>query len=189
MKRAILYIVLLLSFASYATAQKDYHNFKFDVGMLIGDVSNHHVGLCAPYVEPKFNINNSFTVGLRMEYVFYSKEDFIKYDPEEPYLSDFDADGWTFSVVPTIDYYFNDHFIRPFVGIGGGIYYMFLSSKNSFVPVDEKIASFGYVPRIGLNVGQFRISCEYNAILSKEVDLSYVSFKLGYEIGGGKKWF
>jgi len=189
MKRTVLHICLLTLLVLPLTAQNDYRPFKLDVGLLMGEVNEHHVGLVAPYVEPKYNINNDFTVGMRVEYVFYSKVDFIDYDPNNPYRSDYDADGWTFSTVLTGDYYFNDHYLRPFVGIGGGLYYMYNAKENSYLNFNEHIVSFGYVPRVGLNIGQFRASCEYNFIISDKSNLSYLSFKLGYEIGGGKKWF
>lgn len=190
MRRILLYILFLMLTTFYMSAQSDYHTFKVDVGMLVGDVSEHNVGLMAPYIEPKFNINNNITIGIRAEYVFYTKEDFIKYDPQNPYFSDFDADGWTMSVLPTIDYYFSDTFIRPFVGIGAGVYYMYNTKENSFdFNHDQRVVAFGYAPRIGFNIGQFRIAAEYNAILSEEVTLNYFAFKVGYEIGGGKKWF
>lgn len=189
MRQIVLHIILISTLALPMSAQSDYRPFKVDMGILLGEVNKHDVGLIAPYIEPKYNINNNFSVGLRMEYVFYSKVDFIEYNPNDPYLSDFDSDGWTFSVLGTMDYYFNDNFVRPFIGIGAGYYYMYNAKENSYLNFDEHVISFGYVPRIGINIGQFRIACEYNAIVSDKVDLNYLSFKVGYEIGGGKKWF
>lgn len=189
MKNSTLHICLLLLFVLPLTAQNEYRPIKMDVGLLLGEVNEHNVGLIAPYIEPKYNINNNITVGMRFEYIFYSKENFIDFDPNNPYRSDFDADGWTFSSVLTGDYYFNDDFLRPFVGIGAGVYYMYNAKENSYLNFNEHILSFGYVPRVGFNMGQFRVSCEYNFIISETTDLSYLSLKLGYEIGGGKKWF
>ncbi len=189
MKKKALHIIFLLLLVLPLRAQNDYHPFKVDLGLLLGEVNAHDMGLIAPYVEPKYNINNHFSLGLRMEYIFYSKESFIDYDPNNSYWSDFDADGWGFSALLTSDYYFNNHYVRPFIGAGAGIYYSYISKTNSYLGEKEKALSFGYVPRMGLNIGQFRISCEYNFIVSDKLDLSYVSFKLGYEIGGGKKWF
>lgn len=189
MKHFLPHIVLLLILSLPVAAQNDYRPFKVDVGMLLGEVNEHSVGLVAPYIEPKYNISNSLSVGLRMEYVFYTKDDFIEYNPKNPYFSDFDADGWTFSMVATSDYYFNNHFIRPFVGVGAGVYYMHNEKENSYLAFNERIVAFGYVPRVGFNIGQFRLSCEYNIIKSDKVDLNYVSLKVGFEIGGQKKWF
>lgn len=189
MRRKFLHICVFIMLAFQLAAQSEYRSFKMDVGVLLGEVTEHNVGLVAPYIEPKYNINNHLTVGMRVEYTFYSKENFIDYDPSNPYWSDFDADGWNFSTVIMGDYYFNDHFLRPFVGIGAGIFYMYSAKENSYLNFNENSLSFGYVPRAGFNVGQFRLSCEYNFILSEKVNLNYVSLKVGYEIGGGKKWF
>lgn len=189
MKRLILHIILLSAFVLPLQAQHDYYPFKVDLGVLVGDVTDHNIGLMAPYIEPKFNINNSLSVGLRVEYVFYSKAEFIEFNPNDPYLSDFDSDGWTFSVVPTCDYYFNDYFVRPFIGLGAGIYTMYNAKQNSYLNFNEYELALGYVPRIGFNIGLFRIACEYNIIWSEVANLNYLSLKFGYEIGGGKKWF
>ena len=189
MKNRLLHICLLTLLVLPLTAQNDYRSFKMDVGLLLGEVNEYSVGLVAPYVEPKYNITNNMTVGMRFEYVFYSKTNFIDFDPNNPYWSDFDADGGNFSTVLTVDYYFNDHYIRPFVGVGAGAFYMYSVKTNSYLNLNENGLSYGYVPRVGLNVGQFRVACEYNFIIGETSDLSYFSFKLGYEIGGGKKWF
>lgn len=66
---------------------------------------------------------------------------------------------------------------------------MYSVKTNTYLNLNENGLSIGYVPRIGFNVGQFRVACEYNFIIGETSDLSYFSFKLGYEIGGGKKWF
>lgn len=189
MKNRILHICLLALLALPLTAQNEYRPFKLDVGILLGEVNEYDVGLIAPYLEPKYNVNNHFTLGFRVEYMFYRKNNFIDYDPNNPYWSDFDSDGWSFSSVLTGDYYFNDHYIRPFVGIGAGVFYSYVTKENSFFDQQENSLAFGYVPRVGINVGQFRVALEYNFILSESVDLNYLSLKLGYEIGGGKKWF
>jgi len=171
-------------------AQNEYRPFKMDVGFLLGEANEHSIGLIAPYLEPKYNINNHFTLGMRVEYVFYRKDEFIDYNPEDPYLTDLDAVGWTFSSLLTADYYFNDHYIRPFVGIGAGVYYMYINKENNYIPsFSENGLAFGYAPRVGFNIGQFRFACEYNFINSHEFTLDYLSLKIGFEIGGGKKWF
>lgn len=189
MKKGLLHIVLLLMSCSLA-AQNEYRPFKVDVGFLLGEANEHNIGLVAPYVEPKFNISNHFTLGMRVEYTFYRKDGFIDYDPDDPYVTDLDAAGWTFSSLATVDYYFNDNYVRPFFGIGAGVYYMYINQENNYIPsFSENGLAFGYMPRAGLNIGQFRFSCEYNIIKSEEFSLDYLSLKIGYEIGGGKKWF
>lgn len=191
MKTKILHICLLILVILPLSAQEEYRPFKMDVGVLLGEANKHDIGLVAPYIEPKYNINNHFTVGLRLEYTFYSKENFIDYDPNNEYWTGVDAAGWNFSTLLTGDYYFNDHYVRPFVGGGAGLYYMYVAKEYSYLGNPEKnhIMAFGYMPRVGVNVGQFRISCEYNFILTDEINLNYMSLKIGYEIGGGKKWF
>ena len=190
MKNKYLHIVFIWFLGLSLFAQNEYKPFKVDIGLLWGEVHKHDIGLISPYVEPKYNINKHFSVGLRLEYFFYKKDGFIDYDPNNPYLSDLDAAGWNLSTVATVDYYFNTNFIRPFIGIGAGAYFMYIDKENTYIEsITEKGVAFGYVPRIGFNVGQFRIACEYNFINSKNFDLDYFALKIGYEIGGGKKHF
>ena len=189
MKTCLIHIVIVFAALTSLKAQNDYRPFKLDVGVLMGEVDAHHIGLFAPYIEPKLNVNNHLSLGLRFEYVFYSKEDFIVYNPRDPYFSDVDADGWTFSGLLTADYYFNDNNIRPFIGLGAGLYYMYNEKENSYLDFNEELIAFGLVPRVGFNIGQFRIACEYNSIFSDKSDLGYLSLKLGFELGGKKKWF
>ena len=189
MKRCFLHIILLTLAFNTIYAQGDYRPFKIDLGLLMGELPEHNVGLFAPYVEPKVNLSNQLTLGLRFEFLLYSKQDFIVYNPDDPYFSDFDADGWTFSAVFTSDYYFNDHFLRPFVGCGVGVYQLYNAKENSYLDFNEELVALGFVPRAGFNIGQFRISCEYNSILSEktETNLSYFSLKLGFELGRQKE--
>ncbi len=189
MKNRVQNIVLLLLMVLPLSAQNEYRSLKLDAGILVGEANKHDIGLIAPYLEPKWNINNKFSVGLRLEYTFYRKEGFIDYTPDNPYKSDYDADGWNISTILTGDYYFNDHYVRPFVGTGAGLYYMNIEKENAFDLNKQHIIALGYMPRVGFNVGQIRFSFEYNFIFTNEVNLDYFTFKIGYEIGGGKKWF
>ncbi len=189
MKHFVIYIVFVFLALSSLKAQGDYRTFKLDAGVLMGEVNHYHIGLFAPYFEPKININNNLTLGLRLEYVFYSKSDFIVFNPNDPYYSGLHSDGWTFSTVFTSDYYFNDHYVRPFIGCGAGAFYMYNKKANSYLDFNEEVIALGVVPRLGVIIGQFRVSCEYNFIFSDKTNLDYLSLKLGFEIGGKKKWF
>jgi len=101
----------------------------------------------------------------------------------------------------TGDYYFNTNKIRPFAGLGLGIYNLgtveFTADPNESgdgVTINDGTidygTKFGFAPRVGLLMGHFRIALEYNAIMGVEDFLeskNYLSFKIGVEIGGGKK--
>ncbi len=190
MRIRFLHIVLILLLAFPAFAQKENRPFKVDVGILCGEAHKHDIGLLAPYIEPKFSINKHFTVGVRAECVFYKKDGFIDYDPNNPYWTDIDAAGRNLSAVAIVDYYFNDNFIRPFIGAGIGYYYMYVDQENTYIEsFTEKGGGIGFVPRLGLNIGQIKVACEYNIINSDDFDLDYFSIKIGYEIGGGRKKF
>jgi hypothetical protein len=104
-------------------------------------------------------------------------------------------------------YYFNMTSLRPFCGLGIGVY----NPSNNFVMNNTETQSqrngFGVYPRIGLEFGHIRLMLEYNFIQNmndyispdfnpimtgaqghyETVNKSYLSLKIGFFVGGGKK--
>lgn len=173
----------MLSSAAYSQLQ--YKPWKVDVGFLLGEITHYNKGIIFPYIEPKYNITNNLTLGIRGEYVVFSKEGFA--DKENPYWNDLDADGSVFSLAATTDFYFTKYTVRPFIGAGCGYFIVKSNHQNNYLNLSENLHTGGFILRTGINMGHFKFSGEYNYILSNKVNINYFSLKLGYEIGGGKK--
>lgn len=179
---------MLMSCGNLA-AQHQYKPWKVDVGVLVGEIVQHDVGVLFPYVEPKYNVSDNFTVGLRSEFIIFSKKGFWDEEITNPHWNNLDADGSVFSLAFTMDKYFTKNTVRPFVGLGGGYYLVQVKGENNFLHLSENLDTGGIIARAGLNLGHFRIAGEYNYVFSSKVNVNYFSIKLGYEIGGGKKVF
>jgi hypothetical protein len=68
------------------------------------------------------------------------------------------------SYVLTSDYFTkSDHSVRLFDGLGGGLFH-----SGYFVTESQGQTDFGIFSRTGMEVKKFRISLEYNHVLSDE---------------------
>ncbi len=89
--------------------------------------------------------------------------------------------------------------VRPFVGLGAGIYSM---ASHTFG--DDGVSTsagryFGVAPAAGIDLGRVRLAATYNAILGTSVEYvrtdgsvdnrsqSYLSLELSFRFGGGRK--
>jgi len=183
---------MVLGVASASAQSENYKAFKVDVGTLYavpgGDDIKAGIGF---YFEPKYNVSDNIAVGLKMEWAV---------------MGSADKDGQSYDVSAlgtyqlTGDYYFGDSKVRPFVGLGTGIYSIGsveqkvnISAGGSTVNIDGNYdygSKFGFAPRAGVLLGHFRLGLEYNIITGIESAMesrNYLSFKLGFEIGGGRK--
>lgn len=189
MLKYILSILILVLSLNSLNAQDEFKPWKVDVGILLGEIVEHDVGVLFPYVEPKYNITDKVSAGLRSEFIIFSNEGFFGDDPNNPHWNNVDADGSVFSLALTADKYFTNNTVRPFVGMGAGYYYLKVRGKNNFLNLSENLHTSGIITRAGFNLGHFRISGEYNYVFSAKVNVNYFSLKLGYELGGGRKRF
>ncbi|MBS2210350.1 outer membrane beta-barrel protein [Carboxylicivirga mesophila] len=198
MKKVLLLVAVLVAGIASANAQSEnYKAFKVDVGTLyaIPGAEEMASGL-GFYIEPKYNMTDNLALGLKMEWAIMGAAD--EYDVDISALGTYQLTG---------DYYFGDSKVRPFVGLGAGIYAMgSVTASNTQMSiggvtvdagdlmVDEVMpefgTKFGFAPRAGLLLGHFRLGLEYNIITGIDDVLpsrNYLSFKVGFEIGGGKK--
>ncbi len=190
MKKVLLLVAILLAGMASANAQSEnYKAFKVDLGTLYaipgGDGVKAGAGF---YIEPKYNLTDNIALGLKMEWAVMGAEE------QDGMSIDISALG---SYQITGDYYFGDKRVRPFVGLGTGIYALgsaeydvaeaLINENTGTVDFGSK---FGFAPRAGLLLGHFRLGMEYNIITGLEDGMesrNYLSFKVGFEIGGGKK--
>ncbi|HEV3413194.1 MAG TPA: hypothetical protein VG101_11980 [Puia sp.] len=86
-----------------------------------------------------------------------------------------------------MDYYFTNGGFRPFIGAGAGVYTTAAidsSTSNSSISSIPSASQFGYMARVGFEVGHLRVGAEYNFVAS---NASYLGLKIGVCIGGGRK--
>lgn len=145
------------------------------------------------YLEPGYRAADNVLIGLRLESAVIARG--IKG------VGDDDVSGDASSNVSyTLNgqYYFNDNYVRPFVGAGLGLFSLAAvkfntASPNNSVDADEVKATtvFGFYPRIGIDAGHFNLSIDYNIIPNTdvtggaEVKNSYLAIRAGVSIGGG----
>lgn len=185
-------VIILLSIMCFSlNAQMLYKAVKLDVGISMGEVSTHHAGFISPYIELKYNIDNHFTLGGRVEYMPFSKTDysFLNNTYDLLYATNINSDGYIGSLLITGDYNFTTRNLRPFIGAGVGSYYAYINEKNVFRNDEENIFAPGAMFRGGFSISHFRFAVEYNLLPNNKIDINYISFKFGVELGGGKKLF
>lgn len=125
-------------------------------------------------LEPKYNVTDNFAMGLKMEAAVFLGD---SYDGGTSAIT-------TRSYTVVGEYYFNQKRVRPYVGLGLGVYQRILTSADEDIydVVNDK-AVFGFAPRVGIQFGQFRTGLEFNIAQEN----SYLSLKVGVTIGGKRK--
>lgn len=119
-------------------------------------------------VEPKYAVMDQISIGLRLEAALMAGIDKVGRK------GGLTASG---SYLATGDYYFSNNKLRPFAGLGAGVYeYSDVSSDVS--------SKFGFMTRAGIEYGHLRLGVEYNFVPDKA---GYLSFKLGVCFGGGRR--
>lgn len=126
------------------------------------------------HLYPKWYYSDNISFGLNMEYC----------SVEEDYQTDAIHHFSILSFSPTANYYFTNSTLRPFVGMGIGLYHV----------LDHTPAiNIGLRPIVGLSVSRiFDLSLEYNQILAGidvdpkvhgDFDNYYLSIKGSFSIG------
>jgi len=174
----------LTCLAVLAKAQSSaYHAFKVDLGLgyaIPAGGSSDGVKAGATFtVEPHYRLSDAVAIGFRFEGAGLGYENGADSDPEISILT---------SYCPTVQYYLAAAGFRPFFGAGAGLFSQSSLNVNSGtgninVPV-EGATRFGFFPRLGFEVGHFRMSGEYNILGNSS---NYAAFKIGFFLGGGKK--
>ncbi|UII28951.1 porin family protein [Fulvivirga maritima] len=149
-------------------------------------------------VEPAYRLNDNIAIGFRWESTAMSRT-FDDSDNELYGRSSYTLNG---------QYYLSDSKIRPYIGLGLGIYKAtsigFLDfTDNSLKVSDDTESKFGFYPRIGLDIAHFNINIDYN-ISSKtesktivkpngetektpEIKNNYIGIRIGAFLFGGER--
>ena len=186
MKKLLISCTLWLVAASASFA----HNFKpFKVGLGLGyavPMGGERGGLF--YIEPGYRVNNTFLVGLRIESAMISKN---------VSANGTDVVGDASSNVSYSlngQYYFNENYVRPFVGFGMGFFNLAEVEYNmgTEVQVSDTETRFGFYPRVGVDIGHLNLTLDYNIVPVTDLDdggevrNSYLGIRVGFSIGGGE---
>lgn len=198
MKRIVLVTMIALGGLLQMNAQQaNKFRFDFDLGYAIPQGGG---GGLSFYLEPKWNIKDNMSVGLRFGVAALIKELEENGNTTEGEIG---ANG---SYVGTFDYYFSDgssSFV-PFIGAGVG-YYSVASVRFDDLDNSEEFdgneltasGKFGGMLRAGFNWGKFKMSLDYNLVGQSDLQDTngnvvgttkngYFGISIGVFAGGGK---
>jgi outer membrane protein W len=180
----LLMLALAISTVICASAQEQtFKKFKVDLALGYGiPAGSGAKGGIVIATEPKFAINDNIAVGLRMETALMARATSTSSTGE---VMEAEVKG-SGSYLATGDYYLNTNSLRPFAGLGVGLFRN--ASANTASSTDPAVSTkFGFAPRAGFETGHFRAAIEYNvAGKSGTVNNNYLSFKIGFFLGGGR---
>ncbi|GAB3977045.1 hypothetical protein GCM10028806_37790 [Spirosoma terrae] len=195
MKRILAVLFVLVGFS--ASAQE----FKpFKVNLSIGYAKPLNAGVSGGVlfaVEPKYGLSDNFDLGLRIELAAVARGIEVNGNTTTGDVGAFS------SYLLTGNYLFGKGGIRPFLGVGAGLYSVAaggtVSVTDGQTPQQVNLVAatkFGGMVRAGIKAGHFVAAVEYNAAPTTDNKLSnttitsenaYLGVKVGFDIGGGRK--
>ncbi|GAB3888581.1 hypothetical protein [Spirosoma agri] len=195
MKRILFALFVLVGFSASA---QEYKPFKVNVS--IGYAKPLTSGVSGGVlfaVEPKYGLSDNFDLGLRLEAAVVARG--VVYNGN---TSTGDVGAFS-SYLLTGNYLFGKGGIRPFLGVGVGLYSIGSAGtvviNNGQTNQDVTFVSdtkFGGMIRGGIKAGHFVAAVEYNAAPTTENKLAnatitsenaYLGVKVGFDIGGGRR--
>ncbi|CCG99727.1 hypothetical protein FAES_1717 [Fibrella aestuarina BUZ 2] len=178
MKKIVCLTASLLAALTGFAQSENYRAFKVDITTGYSKSSQSGTGNNGGInfsIEPKYNITDNIAVGVKVEGAV---------------LASAESSGITALAIVratqlTGEYYVGESTVRPYVGLGLGLYkgYLYLSDSDESELIAGETSQFGIAPRAGLQIGHFRLGLEYNLVK----DSNYFSLKIGTTIGGGRK--
>lgn len=191
--RKQLFLALALFISTVLTAQERFevvHHYKpFEVELNAGYARPQGNGAKVGFLlgmEPRYNIVDKVSIGLRMEATAMARG-YIGVNGTTPNGNGEAGLGLHFT--PTVEYYFNNRLVRPFIGGGAGIYNFMSIEANSNnggtvqIPTSTR---FGGFARAGIEIWHLRAAFEYNLVgKTNNINNNYLGIKLGITLGGG----
>ncbi len=183
--KTIFLTALILVFVQNAFSQ-NFKPFKVDLGLSLNLPVNEEASSGGGfYIEPRYGVDDNFTIGIHMQWDYLSSNS-VTVDNTSINVNSVSIQSYQL----VSDYYFNIEKVRPFVGVGVGMYRKKVSGVeiNSAIiqvgDIDGTTTAFGVSPRLGINIGHGRIYTSYN-ITGNEIT-NYFNLTVGFEIGGGR---
>jgi len=195
--KKITFSILLLATVVIVNAQNQFKPFKFDLstGYAIPGGKGAKGGIL--FVgEPKYAVIPNLSVGLRLEIAIMARG----MSDASGNVSEVDVKA-AGSYLATGDYYFTQNVVRPFSGVGVGIYSLAGASASNTTASAGTGSKFGEMVRAGVEISHFRVGLEYNIVPSTNMESvdaqsgetytttsknSYIGIKIGATIGGGR---
>ena len=177
-------LVLAIFFTFSAIAQTSiFKPFKVDIGIEFvistNDEASTGMGF---YISPIYNASDRVSIGARFGFT-YTGSGTINVGIGSVEIGATNL----FSFLMVGDYYLSSERVRPFVGLGFGMYKRSeatVRTGRGLVDISRNAkTNFGVKPRIGLNVGHFKMTVDYNFTGDQIYD--YIGFTVGVDIGGG----
>lgn len=204
MLRNELLAIIFLIICSHTFFAQEKNSFK--VGLELGGALASHVGVLM-CVEPKYNINENNSIGLRLGVTFVLGRNINESINSQYIIEEGLSLHETYSLAATFDRYLgksNSRF-QPFVD--GGISYFKLSKLNQVSTIDNSNVNLASVTKVegqiglllrgGFETGKFRLGLEFNMIPKSKIHLpngdvvisvqdSYLGASIGCIFGGRK---
>jgi hypothetical protein len=192
--RNSLIIFLLAAIMTSASYGQEFKPFKVGVGLgyaAPGSTGKGAGGGILMFLEPAYRATDIIQIGLRIESAVI-----VRGVTGMNNNNDVSGDASS-NVSYTLNgqYYFGTKNVRPFVGVGLGLFSLAAVKFNTATSTSSNVSpqtQFGFYPRIGFDAGHFQMSLDYNIVPSTsipgggEVKNSYLGIRAGVSIGGGR---
>lgn len=196
-KKWVLILILLSSCLFHSNAQEK-NNVKLTVspGVLLKR-NSENLGLLFN-VEPSIEISTRSVIGLRFGLAINPQK--FENNGSSQFNFDTEKDNGVISFVPTFNYYLNENYTRPYVGLGLG-YYVFssidIANPSENAPEGSVNNQIGFLVRGGVEWRKTKLGLEYNFVPKADVkipngqiigtvDNTYLGLSIGFTIGGGR---
>lgn len=187
MKRISTVLLLVALTAAGAVAQ-EYKAFRVGVGLGYANASGKGAkGGLLWALEPGYRVNDQILANLRIEGAIVARGSATETEAslDVAALGSYTLNG---------QYYFNNNNLRPFVGVGLGMYSLAAASMevNSGGTVSQQVVAsankIGFYPRVGFDAGHFTLCLDYNIVPETDgIKNSYLGIRIGGFFGGGRK--
>lgn len=200
MKRLMFMTVLGVGHVTTAAAEvESYEELRVDSGLTGTYVSASGRGGFGAMVEPKLYVHDNIAVGVRFEgAVMFGGE--IGNDSTSIDL------GAVGAFLAKGEYLLGTASVRPFVGLGLGIYDIASQSVTAgdmTAGVDQKAGRyFGIAPQLGIDLGRLRLAATYHTMIGADIVVhqrvgdveetaeysqNFLSFEMTIRFGGKRK--
>ena len=198
LKKKLLIIALVLCLFNLNAQEENNITLRIEPGLLVVSDSEN-LGFFLN-VEPNIKISYNTVFGLRFGATVNSLS--LENYSSTQFMINEESNNGVISFVPTFDYYLNENYTRPYLGLGIGYYllvgYLDVSPVGSVNVLEGSVNDqAGFLLRGGFELGKTKLGLEYNFIpkadikipngqIIGKVDSSYFGLSIGFTIGGGK---
>ena len=195
MKRTLLIVTVIFSW-TFALGQESLWSVNYNPAIAFGDLSNYADGTSwrGWSFEGRRFTTDEVSVGGYIGYNgFYEERARALYDIDNVTIN---SQTWryvyTLPVLVTAHYYIGEGMVRPYVGVGTGVYYIEQELQFSSFRLSNNYWKFGLAPELGLFI-PFGISSNVGALLNAKFhqvfyneqnidNLNYINYNFGIAV-------